>query len=341
MTYGQSKLLLLHMLKIFQTETDESEGLSMEQLKAALSQRGLTPNRKSIYACIDALEAFGLEIARPIGKQKEYRLLKSPDELEISEIKLLCDAVQASRFLSQAKANQLTRKLEKLVSRKQASSLRRQIIIADRVKSMNNSIYYNIDALHTAIANNSQIAFRYFDYNMNKKRVYRHGNKRYRVSPCAMLYNNDKYYLLAVPSDEAQMRTYRVDKLEGVEILDLPREGQEIFASVDLSTYTQVTFSMFAGEVVPVTLQFTNDLLNVAMDRFGHQIVVSRYGKNHFRFTTVVAVSPRFYGWMFSFGKDAEIVSPLWVREGMQQLLKETAESYMQVEQQTNPAIPT
>lgn len=328
MTYGKSKFLLLHMLRLFQTETDENEGLSMEQLKTALSQKGLTPDRKSIYACIDALEAFGLEISRPIGKQKDYRLLKAPDELELSEIKLLCDAVQASRFLSQAKANQLTRKLERLVSRRQASSLRRQVIISDRVKSMNNRVCYNVDALHTAIASDSQISFRYFDYSMSKKRVYRHGGKRYQVSPFAMLYNNDKYYLLAVPCDEEQMRTYRVDKLEGVEILDLPREGQDIFATVDLAAYTQVTFSMYAGETVPVAMQFSNDLLSVAMDRFGHQIAVSRHGEKHFRFTTKVAVSPRFYGWLFSFGRDAQIIAPGWVREGMQQLLQETVQSY-------------
>ena len=328
MSYGKQKLLLLHLLSILRSETDEQQGLGMEQLRQLLSQRGFEPDRKSIYACIDALEAYGLDIQRPSGKRKDYRLLKSADELELSEVKLLADAVHASRFLSQAKAGKLTSKLEKLISRRQAQTLHRQVVVSDRVKSMNNSIYYNVDALHAAIAQDRMVSFRYFDYNMSKKRIYRHDGERYRVSPYAMLYNNDKYYLMALPEEGEELRTYRVDKLDGVQLLEEKRQGHEIFEKVDLASYTRITFSMYAGEAQQVTLQFENHLLNAAMDRFGHNIMVTRHGEEHFRFTTTIAVSPRFYGWLLGFGSGAEIISPPKVREGMQQLIADAAKVY-------------
>lgn len=328
MKYANPKLLLLHLRSLLLEETDADNGLTMEQIRLRLIQSGFDPDRKSIYACMDALESFGMEIQRPSGRRKDYRLLRSQDELELSEIKLLIDAIQASRFLSSAKAGKLTAKLEKLVSRRQAATLHRQVIVSDRVKSMNNSLYYQVDALHTAIAQDRKVTFRYFDYNMSKKRVYRHDGKHYRVSPFAMVYNNDKYYLLAVPEEEAALRTYRVDKLDGVTLLEDAREGHEVYAGVDAAAYTRVTFSMYAGEVQPVTLQFENSLLNAAMDRFGHNIAIARHGEDHFRFTVPVAVSPRFYGWLLGFGSGAEIISPPEVRRGMAELVGERAAHY-------------
>lgn len=328
MKYASQKQLLLQLLNILQTETDEEEGITMEQIRVLLTQSGFDPDRKSIYACFDALEAHGLDVQRPAGKRRDYRLLKSADELELSEVKLLIDAIQASRFLSRAKAEKLTRKLEKLVSRRQARNLHRQMIISDRVKSMNNSIYYHVDALHSAIAQDRMVSFRYFDYSMSKKRVYRHDGQRYHASPFAMIYNNDKYYLLAVPEGGDAMRTYRVDKLDSVQLLEAPRTGHDIFSTVDLSTYTQYTFSMYAGTPRSVTMRFANELVSIALDRFGHDIVITRDGDTHFRFTATIAVSPRFYGWLYSFGAGVEILDPPEVRGGMQQLLRETAALY-------------
>lgn len=328
MTYSNSKLLLLRLLDILRSETDDNHGIDMEEIKKQLSQNGLHPDRKSVYACIDALEEYGMEIQRPAGKRKDYRLLRSADELELSEIKLLIDTIQASRFLSRAKAEKMTGKLEKHVSKYQAKTLNRQVIISNRVKNMNNSIHYSVDAIHAAINDDVQITFRYFDYNLSKKRVYRHDGRWYEVSPYAMLYNNDKYYLLGIAAGDTEVRTYRVDKMDGVAPMKVQRHAKEVFEQVDLSTYTQYTFSMYAGRPQKVTLLFHNSYLTVARDRFGYDVPVKKVDEEHFEMEVLVAVSPQFYGWIFGLGDKVEIVSPLDVREGMKNVLATVAHKY-------------
>lgn len=329
MHYSNTKLLLLRLYDILRNETDEQHGITIEIIKNQLSQNSITPDRKSIYSCIDTLEEYGLEIQRPSGKRKDYRLLKSADELELSEIKLLIDTIQASRFLSKAKAEKLVGKLEKLVSKHQAKSLQRQVLISNRVKNMNNSIHYSVDAIHSAINEDSKITFRYFDYNLSKKRVYRHDGKWYEVSPYALIYNNDKYYVVGVADDDTEVRTYRVDKMDSVRSTNEPRQGQGIFEGVDLSTYTQYTFSMYAGTPQNVVLLFENNFLNVAYDRFGYDVRVKKHDENHFQMEVPVAVSPQFYGWLFGLGDKVEILEPAEVREGMKAMLSKIAENYL------------
>lgn len=328
MTYSNAKLLLLRLLDILRNETDEEHGISMDALKRHLAQNGFTPDRKSIYACMDVFEEYGLDIQRPAGKRKDYRLLKGADELEVSEIKLLIDTVQASRFLSSAKAEKLVRKLERLVSKHQARTLHRQVIISNRVKNMNNSVHYSVDAIHAAINADAQITFKYFDYNLSKKRVYRHDGKWYEVSPYAMVYNNDKYYLLGIAAGEDKVRAYRVDKMDSVSSLDRARVGKEIFDEVDLSAYTQYTFSMYAGKPQKVKLLFDNSMLSVARDRFGYDISVTRVDDTHFSIEVLVAVSPQFYGWLFGLGDNVEIIKPAEVRDGMREMLQSVEKCY-------------
>ena len=179
---------------------------------------------------------------------------------------MMVDSIASSKFLSEAKTKTLIQKLETLCSSYQARALNREVTLANRVKSMNNTIHINVDQLHAAIAENTQVKFRYFDYDLNKQRRYFKKGECYVVSPWRMLYADDNYYLLAWDAKEEKFKHFRVDKMDGVAQVLLgnirvAREGAEAFSKLDMSAYTKYTFSMFGGEIEHVTMIFQNRMM--------------------------------------------------------------------------------
>lgn len=204
---------------------------------------------------------------------------------------------------------------------------------------MNAKMQYNIDPIHMAIAQNAQISFLYFDYvigrNYVKERHYMNKKERYIASPWAMVYTDDNYYLLAY--HDGKMKHFRVDRMEDVKIVTIeqnglevivPREGREEFEKKDMSAYTNYTFSMYGGEIVPVTMVFQNRMLNTVIDRFGKEVLAIPEDKTHFRITVPVAVSQQFFGWVFGLGKAVRIVGPEAVVEKMKKALSDITERY-------------
>jgi len=246
----------------------------------------------------------------------------------LPEIKLLIDSIQASKFLSEAKTRDLIKKLEKQCSHYQASTLHREVIIANRVKTMNNSVHYNVDAIHNAIAENKQISFQYFHHDIAKKKVYSGKGEKVFVSPWAMIYTDDNYYLLAFHTQKQEFRHYRVDRMDKVEKAMYDREGQEAFAKVDMAEYTKYTFSMYRGDMQPVTMRFNNDMVDAVMDRFGRDVLMLKVDDRHFEVTAVVSVSPQFFGWVFGLGNKVEIIRPDNVRQKMKEALGEVSVKY-------------
>ena len=228
------------------------------------------------------------------------------------ECSLMIDAIQSSKFLSEAKTRDLIKKLEGMCSKYEAKELNREVIIANRVKSISSStaLFRNVDAIHRAITANAQVSFQYFDFDLKKQKHYMKKGERYVVSPWAMIYTDDNYYLLAYT--DGKFKHFRVDHMDNteamvtmiadVEIASLEREGAEAFAKLDMSAYTKYTFSMFGGETVPVTMVFQNRMMGAVMDRFGRDVVVMKEDERHFRVTVPVAVSNQFYGWVFGLG---------------------------------------
>ena len=315
------KLMLL--ARLLEQQTDEAHPMSAQQLIAALAEHGVKAERKSIYSDIAALQDLGMDICLQNGKNGGYYLASR--EFELPELKLLVDAVQASKFLSERKTVQLIRKLETLASRWDAGRLRRQVVVSGRVKTMNESVFYTVDQIHEAIAANRQIQFRYFEWGVDKQKHFR--NRRYVASPYALCWENENYYLVAY-SERHGITHYRVDKMAQLQMLDTPRIVNDETRALDVSKYGKNVFGMFGGEQMQVKMRFENPLAGVVLDRFGHDVMLIPDDDSHFTLTTDIAVSPVFFGWLAGFGGAAKIVFPQNAVEAYFELCKHSMAQY-------------
>lgn len=317
----KQKLLILR--DFFARYTDEAHPASMSDIQSHLLKRDIRAERKSIYSDLETLRACGVDIEKAVGHHSGYYLASR--DFELPELKLLVDAVQSSRFLSERKSRKLIRKLEGLLSVHEAGTLQRQLVVSGRVKTMNESIYYNVDRLHDAISRNVQIQFRYFDWGVDGKRHLRGG--LYTASPLALCWAEDNYYLIA-HTERHGLTHYRVDKMESLELTAKPRANNEITQQLDLATYGKKVFGMFGGPETTVKLRFHNSLAGVVIDRFGHGSMLVPDGEEHFLYTAVIADSPLFLGWIAGFGDKAQILFPHAMAEKYQKLLTEALSLY-------------
>lgn len=322
----KQKLLLL--ARILMEQSDEEHPIGMQALTAQLAQNGIHAERKSIYDDLETLRQAGMDILCRRGPGGGYYL--GQRLFELAELKLLVDSIQSSKFITYKKTLALIAKIETLCSRYQASSLQRQIYVSGRIKTMNESIYYNVDRLHAAISHNRQITFQYFQYDVHKQRQLRRGGERYQVSPYALYWQDENYYLIAYDPKAEEIRHYRVDKMLSIQQTALARTGQKAFDALDIRSYSQKTFDMFSGRTETVQLVFTNRLAGVVIDRFGSDVTLYPLDEDHFRLTVEVAVSPRFFAWVFALGQEAQIVSPPAVVAQFRQQLQQIAEQYPQ-----------
>lgn len=316
-------LKILYLYKILSEKTDSEHSLTMPELQRELKKCGAEAGRKSIYEYIDALRSLGVEIDSELGKGAGYSL--AARTFDLPELKLLADAVASSRFFTERKAKALIAKLESLCSEHEAKSLRRQVYIANRLTTDNERIYYNVNEIHRAINEKRMISFKYFDYDIRKRKKYRDGVRV--CSPYALTWNDEKYYLIAHYEKYGSISHFRVDKMEDVRILDEP--AQKMPRGFKLSDYMGSTFSMFSGEVEDVKLRFSNSLIGAVIDRFGKQITLIPDGGGHFTVKVPVrASSPEpFFGWLFQFGENAQILSPQALREEYIKALNQAAKA--------------
>ena len=306
------KLKLLYIVKMLEEKSDENHPLSTPEIIAGLEAVGIHSERKTIYDDIAKLCDFGYDIIQ-IHSRLGGGYYLADREFELPELKLLVDAVQSSRFITTKKSRELIKKLESKASKYDAGKLRRQVYVAGRIKTENESIYYNIDNIHRAIQENRQIDFLYLDWNLQKEMVPR-ANAQKTVSPWALIRREDNYYLAAYDSEDKIIKHYRVDKMGQVTVLAKDREGLEQFSKLDLAAYTNQTFGMFGGEEEIVTLEFPNRLVGVVLDRFGREVDLRPMPDGCFRIRAKVAVSGQFFGWLAGIGKEAKIVLPETVR---------------------------
>ena len=305
---ANQKSKLLHLAKILLERTDEDHPITVPQLIGELARFDISAERKSIYADLEALQEFGLDIQSRKGKSPGWFI--GSRDFELPELKLLMDAVQSSRFITQRKSDALIRKLEKLASTHQAGQLQRQVFVSGRVKVMNESIYYNVDKLHSALAAQRAITFRYFEYDIHHEKVFHREGARYTVSPFGLVWNNENYYLVAFDHQNRDLRNYRVDKMTEISVTDLPREGRAENPGFDLARYAQRHFGMFGGREMQVVLRGERAMAGVVWDRFGRDIIMVPDGEDHFTVTVPVVLSPQFYGWLFGLDGRVTITAP-------------------------------
>ena len=317
------KLKLLYLMRLFLERTDEAHPVTVPELIAALGQYGISAERKSLYDDFEALRHFGLDIVQNGGK---YYV--GSRDFELPELKLLVDIVQSSKFITEKKTLSLIKKLEGLASVHDARRLQREVYVRNRVKSMNESVYYNVDEISGAIQQDRAIRFRYFEYTPRKERRFRRDGRFYEASPYALLCDDENYYLLAWDDAAKQMKHYRVDKMTSISPKRTARQGKEAFQALDMSAYGKSVFGMFGGAAQQVRIRFADHLAGAVIDRFGKEVVLAVEDETHFIATLPVVVSPQFFGWVVGFGAEAEVLSPPDVRQELYDYLQNTASLY-------------
>lgn len=317
------KQKLLYLKQFFEEKTDEDHPATMPDILAYLKANGVDAERKSIYTDLTALADFGMDVRKDVyGKSYTW----FDREFELPEVKLIIDSVASSKFLSEKKSDALIKKLGKLVSEHQRKELRRQVRVMGRAKSMNNSVLINADAIHAAIAAGTTITFKYFHYNIKMEREYSRKGEVFEVSPWALLYDNDNYYLLAYI--DGDFRTYRVDRMASVEQGTNERQGKEAFEKMDMPAYSKATFGMYNGKQEQVTMVFHNRMLDTVIDQFGREVWLSKVDDWHFQVTVPVAVSPQFFAWVFGLGNYVTITAPDNVVKQMRDMLGKVSKRY-------------
>ena len=329
----RQKQKLLYIMKIFLEKTDEEYGVTVADIIDMLAQYDIEAERKSIYNDIETLRDFGMDIVKAkSGKMTLFSLASRT--FETQELKLLVDAVQSSKFITQKKSRDLIKKIESLASENQAKELHRQVIVANRVKTSNEEIYRNIDSINRAINGKKMISFFYTRWEVSRTgvkkavRVRRHGGMRYMLTPKALTWDDENYYLIAYDSSADILKHFRVDKMEDIHVEDARAESSKAVEKFDLAAYTKQVFGMYGGELVNVKLRFDDSLIGVVIDRFSDKVFISPNYDGTFTVTTEVMLSPQFYGWLFSFGAKARIVSPKAAKTGFTAYLEEVTELY-------------
>ena len=309
------KFKLYRLAQIMLEKTDDDHFITMPEIKEALEAYEITADRKSLYNDLKDLEQLGIAVeGEPVGNRYYYHVVSRT--FELPELKLLVDAIQSSKFITERKSNALIKKLEKLVSKYDAMKLQRQVYVSGRIKTMNESIYYNVDAIHNAITENRKIKFQYFQWNVKKEMELRHDGAFYHISPWGLSWDHENYYLVGYDSVEEKIKYYRVDKMLKVQMMEEEREGKEHFKKLDMAEYTRKSFSMFGGKEQQVKLLVNNELAGVIIDRFGKDVMMIPAGNEQFTVNVNVQVSSHFLGWIISLGAVVKIVC-MDVRAGL------------------------
>ncbi|MBO4415338.1 MAG: WYL domain-containing protein [Lachnospiraceae bacterium] len=327
MKTGVKKTKILYLMKILLEETDENNSLTMEQIISKLEAYGIDAERKSLYDDIEVLRDYGIDIKMVKRERNGYYNVVSR-QFELAELKLLVDSVQSARFISEKKSNELIKKIEALASKHEASELQHQVFVTERVKSQNEKILYNVDAIHRAIEHNRTIKFKYFKLNVKKKPEFRHNGNKYELSPWAMTLVEENYYLVAYDKETDKLKYFRVDKMDGIEMTNTPRSGQKVFKKTNIAEYVKKRFRMYDGKECTVRLRCHNDFADVIFDRFGKDVMIHECGNDFFEVNVEVALSPHFYAWVMAMNEFVVIAGPQEVYENAKKFVEGLKETY-------------
>lgn len=321
------RLKLLYLMKIFSENTDDEHGLTLSEITAGLEKYDISADRKTLYSDFQALTDYGFEI---LSDQRGGKFLYylSSRLFELSELKLLVDAVQSAKFISEKRSAQLIKKLESLVSRHEARDLHRQVFISGRVKTMNESVYYAVDAIQSAINRNVKLRFRYYNWNVKKQMEFRKGGAYYEISPWALVWDDEYYYMIGFDAESRTIKHYRVDKMTSLTVTDKKREGEAAYNTHDIRQYSKSLFRMYGGEMTDVTLRSENRLSGVIIDQFGKDVMMIPEDDAHFHVIVRVALSNQFLSWVTALDGGVTIIGPDTAVEKMREMLRKQMSLY-------------
>lgn len=327
---GYTKLKLLYIKQYLEKYSDEDNLVKADELIEMLAEKGITCERKSIYADISALKGYGVDIST---EKRGYRVLAR--DFELPELRLLMDAVQAANFISAKKSKELISKIGTLCSKNQSKLLEKQVYIENRNKCTNEEIYYNIDLVNKAILQKKKIAFIYIKRKIDesKKEIILE-EKNLTVSPYALIWSNDHYYLVSNNSKYDNLMHTRIDRMKKVLITDEPaRDFSEVSpyrAFFDSADYSGKLFNMFSGDNQKLKLRCSDSILEEMVDRFGDDCEISKVAGNKgdtFILDTSCVCSEGLVSWLMQFGNKVEVLSP----ESLKRDIIEKAQSIFDV----------
>lgn len=320
---AKQKIKLLYLLEVLLKNTDENRCMSSQDLIDYLAEKEIFVERKTIFSDIETLKQYGIDIGLSKSKNNKGYYIISRD-FELAELKIIIEAILSSRYISIKKSKELITKLSDLVGPSERASLKREVFVQGRVKTENESIYYNVDILHNAMLDNKQISFLYLDWTVDKQLVPRKNGKLYKVSPWALTVKDENYYMVAYDEDGHMIKHYRVDKMKDITpVAKSQRIGKDQFDAFDLGQYTNRNFGMFSGEEEIITLHLPINKIGIIYDRFGKDIDVRKINEETVSCRVKVLVSQQFYGWLVGIGKDVIIDKPSTVAEDFSQYLND------------------
>lgn len=325
---ANQKFKFTYLMKIMQAKTDDEHSLTMPQIMDELEKYEVTAERKSIYTDFaDMSEKFGVEIIKEqVGRETFYHV--GSREFELAEVKLIVDAIQSSKFITEHKSRELIKKMKSFVSEHQGKQIERQVYVQGRAKTMNESIYYNVDDLHKAIAENKKISFKYYRWDVDKTLVERNHGIVFSVSPWALTWDDENYYLVAFDDYDQKIKHYRVDKMKQIQLLDEKRAGKEEFKGFDMAAYSKMNFGMYSGRKEKVKIEFNNYMVGVFLDRFGKDITIAPIDEKNSYTHVDVAISPQFFAWILSLGDEVKIAGPAVVVDEMKEYVQAFLDRY-------------
>lgn len=301
-----TKNRLLYIKQFLETQTDEQHPMTLAEITDSMQQAGFPCCHKTIKNDIKQLLDSGVDVICNKGRENQYFI--GDRHFELPELKLLVDAVQASKFISTKKSKQLIKKLTAFASRYQAAELNRTLYTVKQIKPTNENIFITVDMLHTAINNGKQVHFKYYEYDQNKKKIYKHKRKIYEFSPYALLWNGDNYYVVGYSESHGKIIKFRVDRIATPELMELAAVPKP--DDFDIAFYAQKVFQMYDGPMREITLKCENGLMKSVIDRFGEDVETAVIDNDHFHANVSVCASPTFFGWVFGFGGKLEIIAP-------------------------------
>ncbi|MCD8230993.1 MAG: WYL domain-containing protein [Clostridiales bacterium] len=325
---ANQKLKIVYLMRILLEQTDETHSISMAEIIEELAKYDISAERKSLYNDIESLRKFGVDVIG-VQQNRTYYYYIGNRQFQLAELKLLVDSVQSAKFITARKSNELIKKIERLASKYEARQLQRQVYVASRIKTMNESIYYNVDEIHSAIAENRQIRFQYYQWNVEKEMELRHGGAYYQVSPWALSWDDENYYLVAYDSAEEKIKHFRVDKMLRIKTVNELRQGKSRFKEFDMAVYAKKMFGMYGGREEVVKLRCANYLVGAIIDRFGKDIPIRKEDEEHFVVNVRVEVSNQFIHWVMALGNGAQIVGPESVVEEVKTEIARLQEQYL------------
>ena len=324
---SNQKLKLLYLYQFLLEKSDEKHPVTINEMIQELERHGVKAERKSLYDDIELLQVFGADILREKRRHTGYYI--ATRDFELAELKLLVDLVQSSKFLSNERSLTLIQKIETLCSKHDAAALQSHVNVQSRVKNSSRyNVYYNVDSIYNAILQNNKIQFLYFKYNVDKNKEYRRDGEYHVVSPVKLLWDDENYYLICIDDKYNSIRHYRVDRMEKIEQLDEERQMASDSELKKIDDYASSVFSMFDGDTKTVKLVFDESLSNVALDRFGNDVIMIKNNDGTFTINCEVAVSGQFFGWLTGIGDKVKIAAPEEVAKAYKEHLQTCLKNY-------------